>query len=550
MISTPLLGADERVLLLTLSRKDGALAQHLLGKIAVPAVPCDNVAALCEQLSRGAAAILIAEEFVPVQAHHELVGWLHGQPPWSDLPVLVLRSNETSQDSAERVVRALGNAILIERPVRISTFLSLVRTAVGARHRQYQLRDQMIESTQLNASLETRVRERTAVAEERTRQLAMLAAEITRAEARERRRLAQVLHDHLQQLLVAARLHLGMLQSHDSSDATTRETILGVDRMLRECLEASRSLTLELSPPVLYECGLLAGLHWVAGTMLERHGLRATVRGDEQDEPLALDVRILLFEAARELLFNIVKHSGVADAAMRISRGKDRSVQLLVEDRGRGFDPQVLEQRRPGEHFGLFNIQQRLRLLGGDLEIRSDLASGTTIMAVVPEVAADRPGPGSIGTARSTRASAAADSLEGSRVSEKIRVIVADDHEIVREGIARLLREQSDVEVVGEASTGLEAIALSRRLRPAVVVMDVAMPEMNGIEATRQIRETLPETRVIGLSMHRESEMAVAMRRAGAFAYVPKDGPMSALLDQIRQVPEPVSSPPSGPPPR
>jgi len=113
----------------------------------------------------------------------------------------------------------------------------------------------------LNETLEQRVAERTAMAERRASQLRALAAELNQTETRERRRLAQVLHDHLQQLLVAARLKLGLLQRR-TPDQTVRQRVVAVDVLLDQAISESRSLTVELSPPILYDGGLMAGLEW------------------------------------------------------------------------------------------------------------------------------------------------------------------------------------------------------------------------------------------------------------------------------------------------
>ncbi len=120
-------------------------------------------------------------------------------------------------------------------------------------------------------------------------------------------------------------------------------------------------------------------------------------------------------------------------------------------------------------------------------------------------------------------------------VAEKrIRVLVVDDHAIVRQGLVRLLSAESDFEVVGEASGGHAAVDLARQLLPDVVVMDVRMRDGDGIEATRSMHAELPEVRVIGLSMFDEDEHAETMRAAGAVTYVSKIAPSDTLISAIR----------------
>jgi len=115
-----------------------------------------------------------------------------------------------------------------------------------------------------------------------------------------------------------------------------------------------------------------------------------------------------------------------------------------------------------------------------------------------------------------------------------MRVLVADDHEIVRQGLISLLSEEHTVKAVGEAANGREAVELTDRLEPDVVIMDVSMPLIDGDEATRQIKAHLPKTRVIALSMYNEPETVERMRRAGAERYVLKTAPSEELLAVIR----------------
>jgi len=113
-------------------------------------------------------------------------------------------------------------------------------------------------------------------------------------------------------------------------------------------------------------------------------------------------------------------------------------------------------------------------------------------------------------------------------------ILLVDDHRIVREGLRTLLAQQPDLEVVGEAADGREAVAQSLRLHPDVVVMDIAMPDLNGVEATRLILAELPATRVVALSMYADRRFVAEILRAGALGYVLKDGAFEELALAIR----------------
>jgi len=116
----------------------------------------------------------------------------------------------------------------------------------------------------------------------------------------------------------------------------------------------------------------------------------------------------------------------------------------------------------------------------------------------------------------------------------KIHILIADDHSIVREGVRMILDGQEDFDVVGEASTGREALEQARRLKPDVVVMDISMPDMTGIEATAKIRSELPNTQVMGLTMHEDESYVFELLKAGAAGYVLKRAAAEDLVSAVR----------------
>ena len=116
----------------------------------------------------------------------------------------------------------------------------------------------------------------------------------------------------------------------------------------------------------------------------------------------------------------------------------------------------------------------------------------------------------------------------------RVRVLVADDHTIVRQGLVGILKASEEIEVVGEASDGHEAVETALKTKPDVAVLDVSMPRLSGFEAARRIHDALPATRVLVLTMHDDEEYILKMVRAGASGYLLKDGAASELLAGIR----------------
>lgn len=373
--------------------------------------------------------------------------------------------------------------------------------------------------------------------EQRADQLQAMAMELTQSEERERRRLAQVLHDHLQQLLVAARMKLALLRRR-IQDQRLAQTFEPIDELLDQCISESRSLTVELSPPVLYDAGLAAGLAWLGRQTEEKHGLEVRVHTEPNTEPADLGTRIFLFQAVRELLFNVVKHARATRSEVEVTQAADDRVRIEIRDNGEGFDPNQPNHRtRQRNGFGLFSIRERLELIGGCLEIDAAPGRGSRVLIQAP-LGPVQPAPAEASVVDVPVAARDICPTEPSREApggKTIRVLLADDHPILRKGLADVLADQERIELVGEASDGEEVVRLARRLRPDVVVMDVTMPRLNGIEATRRIISELPQVRVIGLSMHERSDMAAAMREAGAVDYLCKSHPTEELVETILQ---------------
>jgi PAS domain S-box-containing protein len=372
--------------------------------------------------------------------------------------------------------------------------------------------------------------------EEKTVQLRTLASKILLAEEGERRRIARVLHDQLQQLIAGARYALESLKGA-VEDAAYQEALGRVDAMLGESLKVSRSLTTELSPPIRHGGQLGPVLEWCAIFMKQKHGLTVSVHSDRETSLKSEELIVLLYQAVRELLFNVVKHAKVSSAFVSISE-KDQGIVLVVQDEGAGFDPRLLVQN-PGisGEYGIFSIRERLSLHGGRLEIESAPGRGSRFTLWVP-LASEPDTRKTDPAAPSENAQLVREAFEAARASavgtRKIRVLLADDHPVVRRGIALALKEQPDMDVVGEAQDGRQALELIARMLPDVVIMDMKMPGMSGIEATRVIHDRHPRIRVIAFSALDEPDQAKAMREAGAAGYLSKNDPPGRLLAKIR----------------
>ncbi|MGE0471532.1 MAG: hypothetical protein Nkreftii_000100 [Candidatus Nitrospira kreftii] len=405
--------------------------------------------------------------------------------------------------------------------------------------------------------LEQIVEERTGELLETQERLRALASELNLAEQRERARLATEMHDHLQQILVLGKLKLSSGKRFAVGLSAVEKMIHETEEVFAEALQYTRSLVAELSPPVLRDHGLGAGLRWL-GDYMEKYGMTVTVTVPENQEiEVPEDQAMLLFQSMRELLINSAKYAGTGRAVLTLEQ-RDEILYLTVRDEGKGFDPSATNGTPivgMSSKFGLFSIKERMRSLGGSLELETSPGKGTTATLVLPirddersKVLGARGGEegNDVFTARRRYPEAAsagkAINQQGSGIASRaIRVLLVDDHAMMRQGLRAMLEGYEDVQVVGEAVDGWDAVRLAEQLRPRIVVMDINMPKMNGIEATREITSRDPHIIVIGLSVNAGDDNHDAMTKAGAATLLTKELAVDQLYRTMLTVLKDVS---------
>lgn len=215
----------------------------------------------------------------------------------------------------------------------------------------------------------------------RTEALRRLAVQAALAEERERRNIARELHDDLGQLLYVARLRLHTLQRSGNNDDLP-SLVREIDETLSNATQRARSLTAQLSPPILDALGLVPALAWLADKMLATYGVTVIFHDDGKDKQLSSEQAIILFRAVRELLINVVKHAGCLQA--RVNSRLDQSGRLVLEvaDRGKGMNIDTTITDCCG--FGLTSLRDRISYLKGELLIDSKPGAGTRIRIQLP----------------------------------------------------------------------------------------------------------------------------------------------------------------------
>jgi signal transduction histidine kinase/DNA-binding NarL/FixJ family response regulator len=322
------------------------------------------------------------------------------------------------------------------------------------------------------------------------------------AAAAERNRMAREVHDTVAQGLVSI---LFQLQAVDGALAEGRTeeaaaSLAEARAAARGAFEETRRSVLGLAPSPLegrtLEEALELEIAWMNRTGLA--DVRLVTAGTPA--PLMPGPAHTLFRIAQESLTNAFRHAQARSVRVGVVYS-DAGVTLLVQDDGIGFDPARIEREGASRGLGIKGMAERAGLVGGTFELDSTPGWGTRVRAWIP-VPHGGPAPG----------------------APPVRVLVADDHAVTRAGILRLLSTaEPALQVVGEAASGRQAVTAWRELRPDVVLMDLQMPDGDGIEAIARIREENPEARIVALTAFASDELVAGAFRAGARGYVGKD---------------------------
>jgi signal transduction histidine kinase/CheY-like chemotaxis protein len=502
-------------LLLAPIGRDADLAAAMLKEEGLESIICRSTAELLQRLvDDDYGPVVIAEEAVNTEEATALETILDTQPVWSDSSLIIFTGSGSTSKKLKNLV-ARHNTTLLRRPIKSATFITIVRAAMQDRLRQFQMRD-------LIAELQMR-----------TRQLQRLALQLSEAEERERNRLALILHDDLQQLLAGAGYQLEIL-GRRAGGSGVQQLVAGLETTLEQAVEITRSLSHQLSPPTLRQHGLAAALHWLADRMFQMHNLRVIVESGQEVDPSEMPLRLFLFRSAQEFLFNVSKHAGTDEARLRLAQ-TEGGIELCVQDNGKGFDSQAIAEQDDSclTGLGVLSIRERANYLGGEVRITSAPGKGCSIKLLLPRKLEGWTKAGRRKTDLSSQGTDVEKHEAGSSRSNRIMVVLADDHQVMRSGLKSLLEDQEMIEIVGEAENGSDAVDLAYRLHPDVILMDVAMPVMNGIEATSRIKARHPDIRIIGLSMFNDPETAIRMYEAGADEYLSKTESGEKLIKAI-----------------
>ena len=383
----------------------------------------------------------------------------------------------------------------------------------------------------LHAFAEQKLQDQNLELQQQAGQLRRLASELTLVEHHTRALLSKALHDGLQQNLYASQFALETAVEQ----LGPREALLHAKSNLREAIEAARSLSVDLFPPVLHNFGLSDALSWLASWVRRKYGKQVLLKSDAAADPSSLDARILIFESVRELIFNSVKHANSPFIRVESSLAAGDLVCVRVSDEGAGFDAQgTFLAGLTGHSLGLVSIRERLKMLGGTMSVDSQPGAGCRVQICIPRASSLQEQTPS--DARTNRVNPPPSLAPRGMDSDKdpLRLLIVDDHPICREGLQALFSARRELRVVGEATNGSEALERVAELEPDAVIMDVLMPVLDGVQATRAIKARFPHIAVFGLSVTPfDSGDAHPIEQAGASGFFSKDGHTQPLLERL-----------------
>ena len=359
--------------------------------------------------------------------------------------------------------------------------------------------------------------------------LRQLSARLLKLQDEERRRIARDLHDTTGQKIAVLSMTLDRLAKLvDTRKADVKDALAESRDVVGKIGEEIRTLSYLLHPPLLDECGLASAVLWYAEGFKKRSGIHLSVSIDEELVRLTTDAETALFRVLQESLTNVHRYSGSPSAEIRIFQSASK-VHLEIVDHGKGVKAGTERPAFAGAPtlgVGIPGMRERIRQLGGQLEVEFS-NEGTRVYASLP-------------TEAFTEESGPFRDKENFQVSGRQRpvvrrrILIADDHEVMRRGVRGLVESQEEWSVCGEAIEGNEAISKTRELHPDLLILDVSMPGVSGIEAALQILKDDPNMKILFFTMYDSPQMMREISNVGAWGYVAKARAGNDLVDAVR----------------
>ena len=368
--------------------------------------------------------------------------------------------------------------------------------------------------------------------------LRQLSSRLLQLQDDERRRIARDLHDVTGQKLALQSITLSRLLRTKASDndAALTESLTECLDMTNQISEEIRTLSYLLHPPLLDELGLPAAVKWYSQGFESRTGIHVEVDVPSEFVRLPADVEVTLFRIVQESLTNVHRYSGSPEAYIRI-RADVEELHLEIGDFGKGMPARQVKASSntlAGLGVGIQGMRERMRQLDGTLEIMSQPERGTVVSARMP-VREPRP-ESSFDDAGDPAAGSTSSETSAQKQGSRRRILIADDHELLRHGVRTLLENEANFEVCGEAVDGKQAVDQTLATSPDLVILDLNMPVLNGLEVVTQILRQRPQTKILIFTVHDSEQTVQEILAAGAHGYLSKGRAGRDLVNAVKAI--------------
>jgi signal transduction histidine kinase len=510
---------DRRVLIFPPTRRDGEVTRGLLERAGLTCCVCHSAAELAREMELGAGVVVLTDVGLVAPGMGAVLAVLARQPPWSDLPIVLLCPSNVQSPVAARVSASLSNVTLLERPTSARTLVSAVQAARRGRLRQYETREQFEALVRAEEALRAREQQLHTADRRKDEFLAMLAHELRNPlapirNAGELLTRLQPIDPRLQGAAAIVKRQIGQL-------ARLVDDLLDVSRITQGRIELQRR-------PVDLATVIAEALESVEPLMREK---RHEVVLDVRDAPLCVDGdSARLVQCVGNLLANAAKYTD-RGGKIRLEAHRDESLAVLtVTDNGVGIPhellPQIfelfvqsdrsLDRSQGGLGIGLSVVKRLIEMHGGDVMASSEgPGHGAKFEIRLPRIE-DVP---------------AVDAPHDAPATAARRVLVVDDNVDAANSLAEILNLSGhQAEPVFNSHDALER---SRVLEPDVVLLDIGLPGMDGYEVARRIRSRGSSTRLVALTGYGQTEDVSRAMSAGFDAHLVKPVDLQLLLDTL-----------------
>lgn len=518
---------DLRVLIFAPVGRDAGLTCDLLTRHDIPCESCRTITHLCEEMERGAGAVLLTEEALDDRDLPALASALAHQPGWSDIPVLLFAGGDRSQALLRtlNLLESLGNVTLLDRPMRVAAVISTVRAALRARTRQYEMRDVLV----------------------------VLHTARDEAEAANRLKdefLATLSHE-LRTPLNAILGWVSMLRRAPIAPARVPSILEVIERnakaqadLISEVLDVSRIITgrLRLNPESVVVSQLVQDAIESIRPAAEAKSLSIVVHAAPDLRPIHGD-RERLQQVMWNLLSNAVKFTPMGGRIEVRTGHRNSAIEIAVTDTGIGLTPefvpfafdrfrqadQSFTRTHGGLGLGLSIVKHIVELHGGHVAVESDgPGKGATFRVTLPVEA----------VATTTAAAAADDEALPAVDLEGLAILVVDDDPSTRELLTEVLRQcHAHVVTADSARAAFEQV---QGETPALMIADIGMPDEDGLTMMTRVRRLPPErggtVPAIALSAYARAEDRMAALSAGFNEFLTKPASPSAVLRTVQHL--------------